>query len=375
MSTTETGGSVYLEASVRSPIGLSHGALSGWHPVDLLSVVVEQLLEISGTAIDEIDRVLLGNATPVGALWSVGRGLAVASGWPGNIEVTEVSAGRASGHRALALASELVASGAADRVVVATIDMASLVPPGAPLLRRDYGKPWGPAAIARFGNDGDLPDGPFADALAIDRDAQDRYVLNQHLRAQSWRASASEIQSRRLDSDRGVAVPGAMLTRDGAVRGDQSLAALGELSPMFDVAGTVTAASLSQAGDGAVAILVSSEPSHWQIGTTVSRASLPTDPFLPLFEAWRVDDQHSGVIGLSETSAAHVLAASQGLDIDIERVNPHGGALARGRLDGGESLATLHDLTAAEGQQFETVTLATLSGDGAALVTDLVVRL
>lgn len=361
---------VYIEASTRSPIGMSRGALSGWHPADLAGAVIEQLLSSAGLVVDEIDRVLVSNATPVGALGAVGRSIAVANAWPSTVEVVEVGSGHASGHSAIALARELVSCAAAERVVVASIDMASLVPPGAPLLRRDYGKPWGPTAMARFGTDGHLPEGQFAETLGIGRDDQDRYVLNRHTRAEGWGVSVAQIQSRRNDPDRGVSVPGATLTQDEALGGGLSLTDLSELAPMFDEKGSVTAANLSQPGDGAVAVLVSSHTSRWRIGETVVRSGLPTDPFTPLAEAWRVGDRGAPVVGLSETSAAHVLATAERLAIDIERINPHGGALARGRLDGGESLATIHDLTSGE-QQHDRVALATLSGDGVALVTDL----
>ena len=361
----------YLAASARSAIGSAHGALSGWHPIGLLANVVDTVLTKLGDT--HVDRLIVANATPVGALASPLQSLAATGYWyadPAKVDGLEVSYGSASGHRALLLAAEQVAAGLAETIIVCGVDMASVVPPGAPLLRRDYGKPWPADALRKLTAAGKhLPDGPYGDTLGIDRLAADGFVAKQAAAAQAWPATTTPTTSFIADPERARPYQGPDLTVDEPLRRDLSHEALSALAPMFDLDhGIITAASLAQPGDGAVAVVVSATPADWQIISRAAHGGLPTQPLHAAVGAYRALDQAEGTIATNQPTSAHTLALAELLGAEVDTINPHGGSLARGQLDGVESLQALHDLTTGN-LASHSLTLLSTTGNGAALAT------
>ncbi len=355
---------VYLHSIVRSPIGAAHGWLSGWHPADLLHTVIDQLLAANDVPLDHIDRVIIANATPVGALSAIGRSLAVAAGWPAHTQTLEVTAGRTSGHQALDLGRELIAHRASDALLIVSIDFASLVPPGAPLLRRDYGKPWTADSLRAFAQaGGTLPDGPFADQLPVDRAAQDAYAVQQHRRALAADIGQVAVQRRVADPERTTPLVGDPFTTDQSIDPDLDAAKVTEAQPMFDDTGHATACNCAQPGDGAVALLLTANEGTHVIESTQLHHGQPTDPVAPLVAAIQ-PLLPATTLAVSEFTAAHVLTIAQQLNVDPGTINPHGGPIARGRLDGGELLAALNDLVHLE--HADDLVIGSMSGDGAA---------
>lgn len=360
-----------LGVSTRSPIGAAHGALSGWHPVELLAHVLDTTLAActaAGVALGEIDRIVLANATPVGALSTPLRSLALAQHWSGGIDGIEVNAARASGHQALKHATELVASGVADNVLICAVDMASVVPPGAPLLRRDYGKPLTPSTVRELNAaGGHLPDGSLADTLGFTRDQCDARVSALFAAAAAWPATAAPTTSIINDPERTTPYRGPEFSTDEPSR--RSVDALADLKAIFDPDGSITALSLAQSGDGAVAMLVSATTGNFAVGTTMRYSGSPLDPVTPLVEVARttIDGDNVHRIVVSEPTSAHALALADRLNIDPQLLNMHGGAVARGRLGGGETLQGLHDNMSSD--SILPITLLTETGDGAAFAT------
>ena len=352
--------------SARSPIGSAHGALSGWHPVELIAHVLDALRDqaaASGVELDAIDRVVLGNPTPVGALSAPLRSLAISGHWAGELDGIEVGGGRAAGHQALAHAAELVSCQAAANVIVVSAAMASVVPPGAPLLRRDYGKPLTPSTLRSLAErGGHLPDGQVADTLGFDRPHVDRQVTTSFGAAAQWPSTAASTESRIDDPDRSTPYRGPEFVVDEPLRRNAENPA--DFEPMFDDGGVVTALSLAQSADGVVAMLVSASTGSHELGPTMSDTGLPTDPLEPLASIAKqlIADTDSPTVVADEPSAAHTLALAQRLDIALERINPQGGAVARGRVDGAASLMGLHDVM--HGSATNEIALLSSTGDG-----------
>ncbi len=363
----------------RSPIGAVHGALSGWHPIDLLAHVLDALAEhCEAEAIDRnaVDRVVVANASPAGALSTPLRSLALARHWSGALPGIEIGGRGLAGHQALSHATELVAKGLADNVIVCGVDMASVVPPGALLLRRDYGKPLTPGTVRELAAaGGHLPDGPLGDTLGFNRHQLDDYVRASLQAAADWPTNATPTDSVINDPERTTPYRGPAFTTDESLgQSVDVLRDLDNLPPMFDPEGVITARSLAQPGDGAVALLVSAHVGTHQVGRSAKQAESPADPIGPMVAALNELDAGghgnaagSQAVAVAEPSAAHTLAFAAQANLDPDVVNPHGGAVARGRLDGLETLQGLLDLLGSS--PAATINLVSCSGDGEASAT------
>jgi acetyl-CoA acetyltransferase family protein len=170
----------------------------------------------------------------------------------------------------------------------------------------------------------------------ISREAQDRFAVRSHrLAAQAWE---SGIYDREV-----VQVPGVELARDEGIRADTSLERLAGLRALFAEDGSVTAGNASSINDGASAVLVGGEGAidREPLARIAGRASHGVDPdVFPLapIEAANKALARAGrtwadvdVVELNEAFASQALANLQGWpDLDPERVNVHGGALAIG---------------------------------------------
>src|SRR5690606_8135738 len=132
---------------------------------------------------------------------------------------------------------------------------------------------------------------------------------------------------------------------DEGPREDTSMEALSRLPPVFAAQGTVTAGNASQTSDGAAFMLVASERMVKEMGwkpwgRMVSCALAGVDPRImgigpvkavPLaLKQAGLRLQDLDLIELNEAFASQTLAVIRELDLDPQKVNPHGGAIALG---------------------------------------------
>ncbi len=187
----------------------------------------------------------------------------------------------------------------------------------------------------------------------ISREAQDEFAVESHRRAAAaWERGAYD--------DEVVELEGVELERDEPIRPDTSVEKLAELKPAFRDDGTVTAGNASPLNDGAAALLLADEAGVEAIGRDplariVSRGLHAVDPphygIAPV-EAANQALQRAGigwgdieVAELNEAFAAQALACvSAWGEVDLERLNVNGGAVALGHpigCSGARILATL----------------------------------
>jgi len=371
-----------IAAALRSPFGEVHGALSQCHPADLLAAVLVALAARSAVDVQHIDELIVGCDMPVGAQSDIARAALLAAGWPETIPAETVSQHSTSSMAALHRAAQAVRGGAADIVVAAGVEVMSIVPMGAAAMARHaYGKPWGDRVAARYAADGGLlPDAVRADELArvyaIERAAQDEWARRSHANA---RAAASRLAAQL------VPVDGEIRTVDRDERTTSEIGDLAELSPMFDDAGSVTAANRANIGDGAVAILVMGQRRARDLGIsplckirgTGSAARGPRVIEPASMTAVQRALAHAGVgtedlerIELHEDTAAAVLRVIDQCGFRPDRVNLDGGSIAIGHptgATGGRLITALaHGLRARRA-----VGLAVVEGEDTALATVL----
>jgi acetyl-CoA acetyltransferase family protein len=340
----------FIYDAVRTPFGRYGRGLAHVRPDDLAATVLRALLERNpGLEAARIDDVFLGDANQAGEdNRDVARMAALLAGLPTLVPGATVNRLCGSGLEAAIQASRAVECGDADIVVAGGVESMSRAPwvllkpsrvyPTAAETLYSTTLGWrmvNPSMPERWtvalGETAEI----LADRYRISRQSQDEFALRSHrLAADAWE---------RGDFDAEI-VPVGEVTRDEGVRTDTTLEALAGLSPAFRHGGTVTAGNSSPLTDGAGALVIGRE--NIGIGADplariVSRAVSATDPdvfgIAPV-EAANAALRRAGkswddvdVVELNEAFAAQSLACLHlWPDLDPDRVNVHGGAIALG---------------------------------------------
>ena len=357
---------------VRSPFGRgrSAGALAGLHPVDLYAQVLRALIERTGIDPVLVEDLITGCVIQVGEqAGNIGRQAVLAAGWPESVPAVTLDRKCGSAQQAFDFAAQGVIAGAYDVVVAGGVECMGMVPMRANRLGRDADglmfKKRYPQGLVRQGISAEL----IAARWNLTRAAQDAFALRSHRRAAE--AEDAGITGRAIvpidvPRENGIYV---RVERDEGLRRDTSLEKLAALKPTFidpvmaerfpQIRWSVTAGNSSQISDGAVAILIVEERMAEKLGLT-PRASIHhfavvgDDPLLMLagvIPATRKLLQRAGlkphdiaVYEVNEAFASVPLAWLREFDVDPDRVNPFGGAIALGHpvgASGGRLLANL----------------------------------
>ena len=358
----------YVLDAVRTPFGRYGGGLAGVRPDDLAAHAVRALLTRS-PALDpsRIDDVLFGDANGAGEdNRNVARMAVLLAGLPTSIPGATINRLCGSSLDAAMQASRTIEGGDASIVLVGGVESMSRAP--WILLKPERAFPQGHEQLHsstlgwRMVNP-EMPEqwtislGQSAEKLAriyeISREAQDEFALRSHQRAAAaWDEG--------FYGEWVVPVPDTELERDETVRRDTSLEKLGKLKPAFSKDGTVTAGNASPLNDGAGAMLLADEEGARAIGRepiarVVSRGVAAVDPdvfgIAPV-EAANIALKRAGigwndvsVVELNEAFASQCLAdMSQWKDLDPDKVNPNGGAIALGHPLGASGVRILGSL-------------------------------
>jgi acetyl-CoA acyltransferase len=343
----------HIYEAVRTPFGRYGGALAGVRPDDLAAHTLRALLERVGQLDPgRIDDVILGNANGAGEEnRDVARMATLLAGLPTSIPGTTVNRLCGSSLEASIQATRAIVSGDASIVVAGGVESMSRAPWVLPKPGRGY--PAGHETLHsttigwRMVNPA-MPEqwtislGASAEKLArmhdISRDEQDAFAVRSHqLAARAWDDGIlTEV----------VPVPDVELARDEGIRADTSMEKLSALKAAFVQGGTVTAGNSSPLNDGAAMLLLGDEKAADRIGRAPLARIVATgvhgvDPDVfgigPVQAANKAlaraglswDD--IDVVELNEAFASQSLACLRGWpELDPEKVNVHGGAIAMG---------------------------------------------
>ena len=350
--------------------GKPGGALSGVHPVDLLSEVLQALIERNGIDPMVIDDVFAGCVSQAGEQsLNIGRNAVLAAGWPEQIPATSIDRQCGSSQQASHFAAQSIIAGAQDVVIACGVESMSRVPMGMALIGRD---PLGPKMAARY-PEGLVNQGVSAELIAakwgISRAQLDEFSAQSHERAA--RAAASGAFDNEI-------VPVAVTTSDGSVvkhrldetvRAGTTQAGLGGLKPSFaneelatrfpQITWQVTPGNSSPLTDGASAALIMSAERAKQLGLKprarfLSFAVVGNDPLYMLtapVPATRKVLARSGLsiddidaFEVNEAFASVPLMWLAELGASPDRLNARGGAIALGHplgASGTKLLATM----------------------------------
>jgi acetyl-CoA acyltransferase len=382
---------VVVVSSVRTPVGRAFkGTLRATRPDELAAVAIKGALDrVPQLNPKEIEDVILGCAMPEGEQgMNVARIASLRAGLP--IEASAVTINRfcSSGLQSIAMAAERIMSGGAEVMVAGGTESMSMIPMGGHKISPN---PW----LVDHYPDAYLSMGLTAERLAtrfgITREQCDQFSLRSHQNA------LAAIAAKKFE-DETVAVPVSFTTPNGSKpkrqeitfkvdegpRADTSLEALGGLKPAFHVKGVTTAGNSSQMSDGAAATIVMSAERAKALGITplaryVAFATAGYQPeemgLGPVFAipkalklaGLKLSD--IDVIELNEAFAAQALAVIKEAGIDLERVNPNGGAIALGHplgCTGAKLTATVIRELKRRNARYGLVTMCVGGGMGAA---------
>jgi acetyl-CoA C-acetyltransferase len=348
-----------IVSAVRTPFGKLGGSLADTPATELGAIVIRAALDRAGIENDEVEYVIMGQVLQGGAGQAPARQASVGAGLPIEIGSDTVNKVCASSIRAVETADQMIRAG--DHHVVVTGGMESMSNAPYALRKARFGYRLGDGTLidlmihdgltSTFDNRHMVEQASFVSReLGIAREDQDRWALRSHERA------VKAIDEGRF---RDEIVPVGDFAVDEGPRRDTSYEKLAALRPVFDPDGTTTAGNAPGVNDGASAVIVTSEEFAKKRGlevlaTIVSSAYIADDfAYLartPAKAGEKALAKAGKKIGdverveLNEAFSSVVLNSAKMLDVDPDKVNVNGGAVALGHpigASGGRILSTM----------------------------------
>ena len=395
---------VVIISAVRTPIGRYNGILKDVRPDDLGALVIREAVERAGVATDEIEDVIFGTANQAGEdNRNVARMSLLLAGLPMTVAGQTVNRLCGSGLQAVNSAAQAIATDAGDIFVAGGVESMTRAPfvmgkaetafPRGNITMYDTTIGW------RFTNPrlaemhypysmGETAENVAA-KYGVSREVQDEFALRSHQRA------VAAIEAGRFAEEIiGVPVPqkkGPLLTvtRDEHPRADTSIEALSKLKSAFKKDGTVTAGNAAGINDGAAALVLVSAERARALGAKpfariVSTAVAGVDPAYmglgPIY-ASRKALQRAGLsidkidlIEINEAFAAQALPCARELEINSEKLNVNGGAIALGHplgASGARILTTLLYELRRRGGRYGLASMCIGVGQGIATIIEM----
>jgi len=352
----------YVVVGKRSPVGRFLGSLANLSAMEIGAQVAKAAIAAAQADPAGFDEVFVGQVLQAGCGQNPARQVALGAGIPDRISCVTVNKVCGSGLQAVMFADQVIRCGDADLVLAGGMESMSQ----APFLTRHM------RAGNKFGHI-ELTDEMLYDGLTnvyskelmgelaeytaakagITRQMQDEWAL----RSQQRTAKAAQ-EGRFNDEIVPIALPRGKGTfsADETYRPDSTLADLAKLKPAFKPDGTVTAGNASQLSDGAAMVLVASEKGLGRCGVqplarVVAHATAggpPRELFFTPPNAVRMVCQKAGwslgdvdYFELNEAFASQTLAGLKALELDGDKVNVHGGAIALGHPIGASGARVL----------------------------------
>ncbi len=385
---------LWMSGAVRTAIGDLNGQFAGVGAVELGRAAVEASLKRAGVEPCAVGEVIFGNVLQAGQGQNPARQIAINCGVPNAVPSFTVNQVCGSGLKAIDLARQAILLGETEVVVAGGTESMSNAPYLLPGLRR--GARLGDAvAVDPVVSDG-LTDvfgrchmGMTAERIAaefgIDRETQDRFALEsqrRYARALEKQLPAEEIVPVVVRQRRNEVV----VDRDEHPRADTTLDALARLRPAFKPDGTVTAGNASGINDGAAAVVVGTADHLAQadmrfrlrdvvaVGCDPALMGMgPVGAVRKLLARQRLAAGDIDVWELNEAFAAQSLAVLRELELDPDKVNVNGGAIALGHpigCSGARIVVTLMHQMKRQGAALGVASLCVGGGMGLAILLE-----
>lgn len=388
---------VVVVNALRTAIGSFGGSLKNVSSIDLGTRVVKKILDDSKIDRNLIDEVIIGNVLQAGQGQNVARQISINSGLDEQTPSYTINKVCGSGLKSVVLGVQSIMLGDSDVVIAGGTESMSNAPYLMPQTR------WG----ARMGNanvvDSMIKDGLWeafndyhmgitaeniASKWEFTREEQDEFALNSQLKAQK------AIEENRFEDEIvEVLIPQRKkdpisFKQDEFPRFDLTIDNLKKLRPAFKKDGTVTAGNASGINDGAAMVLLMSEEKANELGLKPlakikSYASAGLDPKImgygpvpaskKALEKANLKISDLDLIEANEAFAAQSLAVLKDLELDANKVNVNGGAIALGHPIGASGtrifVSLLHEMQKRD-SKYGLATLCIGGGQGISIVVE-----
>ncbi|MCH6587592.1 MAG: thiolase family protein [Proteobacteria bacterium] len=374
--------SVVIAGYARSPFHFANkGELTKLRPDEMAAQVVRGLIDKTGVDPADIEDLIVGCAFPEGEQGlNVARLIGFLADLPLSVAGTTVNRFCGSSMQAIHMAAGAIQMDAGEAFICAGVESMTRVPLGGfnPLLHPGLAERY-PQAYVSMGETAEN----LAEKYKISRARQDELALASHGRAAAAREAgkfAGEIVPVRHGNH--------TVEADGCIRPDTSAEALAGLKPAFKVDGSVTAGTSSPLTDGAAAVLVTTEDyakAHGmsplaRLRSIAVAGCAPEIMGIGPVEATRKALARAGleigdidVIELNEAFAAQALACVEELDLDLDKVNLDGAAIALGHplgATGARITGKAAEIMKREGKSLALATQCIGGGQGIATVLE-----
>ncbi|MEW7988554.1 MAG: acetyl-CoA C-acyltransferase [Candidatus Thiodiazotropha sp.] len=383
----------YIVAARRTPVGKApRGVFRQTRPDDLLTHAIQGVLgDCPGLPTEQIEDVIIGCAMPEAEQGlNVARVSSLLAGLPDSVPGVTINRFCSSGLQSIAIAADRIRLGEADIIVAGGVESMSMVPMMGnkvainPAVFEDdnVSIAYGMGVTAEN----------VAERWKVSREDQDSFALQSHQRALAA-INAGHFEREILpylarqhlpDEGNTIRIIERPVKSDEGPRPDSSLEGLAKLRPVFAAKGSVTAGNSSQMSDGAGAVVVMSErkmhtlnlePLARFVGYSVAGVPAeimgigPKEAIPKLEKLTGVSLNQIDWIELNEAFAAQTLAVMREMDMDPDKVNPLGGAIALGHplgATGAIRTATLLHGMQRTNKRYGMVTMCIGTGMGAA---------
>ncbi|MCH4891290.1 acetyl-CoA C-acetyltransferase [Acidaminobacter sp. JC074] len=386
---------IVIASAVRTAVGSFGGSLKSVSAVDLGKTVVEEALNRAKVKPETVDEVFFGCVLQGGQGQGVARQVALKAGLSNHTPATTINMICGSGLKTVSLAVQTILAGDNDIVVAGGTESMSQAPYLMPKAR--WGQRMGDGQLYdMMVNDGlwdafnDYHMGVTAENIVekygFTRDQQDELAV-----ASQNRAEKAQAEGKFVEEIVPVLIPQRkkdpiVFKEDEYIRKGASVEGLGKLRPAFNREGSVTAGNASGINDGAAALVVMTKEKADELGveplaTIVSYASagvapeiMGTGPIPATKKALKKADltiKDIDLIEANEAFAAQALSVITDLELDTDKVNVNGGAIAIGHpigASGARILVTLLHEMKKRDSKYGLATLCIGGGMGEAVI-------
>ena len=342
-----------IVAVARTAVGKSKkGTTRNVRSDDMAAAVIKELLKQTEGKLDPalIDDVIIGCAMPEGAQGlNFARTIALRAGLPVDVPAQTVNRFCSSGLQTIAMASERIIANGADIIIAGGAETMSLVPmTGFRISPNEYMVENNPEVYMGMG----LTAEQVADEYGISREDQDAFATESHRRAvaayekELFKDEIVPIEVTEVEvGPNGPVETKIIFDKDEHIRPGTSVEGLAKLRPVFKPNGSVTAGNSSPLSDGAAAVLIMERKKAEELGLKPLARFVgfnvagvrpevmgigPVEAVPKLLDRVGMSLDEMDIIELNEAFAAQALAVIRTLDMDPEKVNVNGGAIALG---------------------------------------------
>jgi acetyl-CoA acyltransferase 1 len=383
---------VVICAAFRSPLTKAkRGGLRDTPVEEILAQLYEKVIQATKLDPSKIEEVVIGNVLKVGSSGMTLRLAQFMAGYPQNVPCYSVNRMCASGLQAVSDVANAIRAGeisiglAGGVESMSLFEMTSAVQP--PLPERAFNITDAANTVLSMGITSDN----VVSKYGITREKMDTMAVNSHAKASAAQAKGNfneeivPIKTQVIENGKAKDI---VVSQDDGIRKETTLATLGKLKPAFNPNGGTTAGNSSQITDGGAVVLLASRKAaeanklpilarwHGFAAVGVPPEIMGVGPAFAIPRALAnagltVND--IDVFEINEAFASQATFSIEKLGIDLNKVNPNGGAIALGHplgCTGSRLIATILPELRRRKARYGVVSMCIGSGMGAAAVIE-----